>query len=188
VQGCHAGVSHVVDRIASLLLPRGGDRERAFREPTTGNTVRAETPLAPEYGPAERPLGGVVGRLDPGYFSSPVRKVCVELDHLCQVPPSGESHHEISIAALARRLPLDEGPRGTLCRDQFVAAEAGGGDALESSPFDVAQVTPLLVNPRSLSSRQERAPCRVQGYARRWPGCRPVPTRDGRLGSVDRFL
>ena len=66
MQGCHAGVGHVVDNIAPLLLQRGRDREHAFGEPTAGGTVRAETALAPQDRGPERALRGVVGRVDPG--------------------------------------------------------------------------------------------------------------------------
>ncbi len=126
---------------------------------------------------------------DPGFLLQPTSEIRVRLDRLCQVAAPGENRHEISIAALAQRLPLDEGSCRTLCRDQLITAEAqaGGRDALESPPLDLAQVTPLHVDPGSLSARQERTAGRVQGDASRWPRRRPVSTRDSRLGSVDRF-
>ena len=126
---------------------------------------------------------------DPDLLFQPTGKIRVRLDRFCQVPASGEGHHEISIAALAQRLPGDEAPCRALRRDQLIPAEAEarGGGALERSQLDVAQVTPLGVNPGSMRARQERSSRRVQGNARSWPRRRPLATCDGRFGSVNCF-
>ena len=113
----------------------------------------------------------------------------VGLERFGLVATSGEGEHEVPITTLAQRLALDERTSGAFGRDQLVATEAepGGGDALECSQFDVAQATPLGVDPGSAGARQERSSGRVQGNARRRPRGRPIPTRDGGFGSVDRF-
>ena len=48
-----------------MLLTGGADREHALRKATATGTLRAVTAFAPEHSRTQRPLGGVIGRLDP---------------------------------------------------------------------------------------------------------------------------
>jgi hypothetical protein len=126
---------------------------------------------------------------DPDLVLEATSEIGISLHRLGQIASPCEGQHQMLVAALAQRLTLDEGAGGSLGRDQLISAEAkpGGCDAFKRSQFDVAQTTPLSVDPRRAGGWQERASGRVQGNTRRRPRRCPLTTRNGGFGSVNRF-
>lgn len=53
-----------IEQMSALLAASGGDAEDPLDESAARRAVRAEAALSPENGMTQRPLGGVVGRLD----------------------------------------------------------------------------------------------------------------------------
>ena len=63
-----AGLRDVVDDVAALGLERRGHRQHPFDEPAPRRAVGPEALPTPEDRGAQRPLGRIVRRLDPGHL------------------------------------------------------------------------------------------------------------------------
>jgi hypothetical protein len=127
--------------------------------------------------------------INPDLILQPPSKIRIALNRLGQIAASSQGGHQIPITTLTQGLALNESACRALRRDHLVSTETqpSGSDALECSQLDVVQPTPLDVDPQSTGPWQERASGGVQGYACRRPRRRPVTTRNGRFGSMDRF-